>query len=175
VAALVALVAIFGYWYWRSPESTKIRAGMTAPDLELQSATGKGRLRLSSLRGRPVLLVFFMSSCHICDKDVPKIDRLFREYRSEGLMVVGVSVDANYADRQRFLLEKHVTFAVVQDPYGDAVYEAYGSRKMPEAYLIDAEGRVDRVYLGAVDWLGDEVRDRIRNLLPRSAPTAPTR
>ena len=49
--------------------------------------------------------------------------------------------------------------------------EAYGSWKMPEAYLIDATGRVDSVYLGSVNWRSPEIRERIRKLL--AAASAP--
>jgi len=166
VAAIVALAVVVGYWYFRSPDSTHIKAGMQAPDLELPSGDGGGKARLSSFRGRPVLLVMFMSSCHICQAEMPQIERVHREFAREGLQVLGVSVDTDEAARERFLRDHGITFGILQDPNGVAVGQAYGSYKMPEAYLIDANGRVDAVYPGSVDWRSHEVRDRIRRLLP---------
>jgi len=167
-AAVVALAVIVGYWYLRSPESTVIKAGMQAPDLELPSGDAGGKARLSSFRGRPVLLVMFMSSCHICQAEMPQVERVHREFRNQGLIVLGVSVDADPAARERFLRDHGITFGILQDPDGVAVRQAYGSYKMPEAYLIDATGWVEAVYPGSVNWRSHEVRDRIRKLLPES-------
>jgi peroxiredoxin len=96
------------------------------------------------------------------------VDRLHREFWRKGLVVLGVSVDNDYAARERFLREKQITFGILQDPNGEAVRQAYGSYKMPEAYLIDAQGKVDHVYLGSVKWRAPEVRERIEKLLPPS-------
>lgn len=165
-AAILALAVIVGYWYLRAPESTMIKAGMQAPDLELPSGDAGGKARLSQFRGRPVLLVMFMSSCHICQAELPHVERVHREFRMQGLVVLGVSVDADPIARERFLRDSGITFGILQDPDGVAVRQAYGSYQMPEAYLIDASGRVDEVYLGTVNWRSHAVRDRIRKLLP---------
>lgn len=177
IAASVALAVILGYWYLRSPESTMIKAGMQAPDLELPSGDAGGKARLSSFRGRPVLLVMFMSNCELCQTEMLQVERVHREFRTQGLIVLGVSVDADSAAREQFLRDHGITFGILQDPDAVAVRQAYGSYKMPEAYLIDATGRVNAVYPGAVDWRSHEVRDRIRKLLPeplRKRASAPS-
>ena len=166
VAAAVALLLVLGFWYFRSPETTMIKAGMAAPDLELTSGSLGRKGRLSSFRGKPVLLVFFMSSCHICATELPQVERLHRELRTRGLVVLGVSVDPDYAAREKFVRETGITFGILQDPSGEAIRQAYGSYKMPEAYLIDPLGKVAAVYVGSVSWRGPEVRERIEKLLP---------
>ena len=168
-AAAIGILIIVGYWYLRSPESTKVKAGMMAPDLELPANVYGTKARLSSFRGRPVLLVFFMATCELCQAEIPQIERLFREFRTRGFMVLGVSVDADYATRERFVREQQITFPILQDPDGVAVREAYGSYKMPEAYLIDPRGRVDSVYLGQVRQRRIDVRERILKMLSASA------
>lgn len=162
----VALVVVFAYFYFSAPEATKVKVGMRAPELELQSY-GPGTVKLSSFRGRPVLLVFFMSECKICEAEIEEVERVHREFRARGLVVLGVSLDADYAARERFVARHKLTFAVLRDPNGPAVRQAFGSWKMPEAYLIDATGRVAAVWLGSVDWRGGEARRKIRELLPR--------
>jgi peroxiredoxin len=165
VAAVVAIAVMLGFLLFTSPESTKVKVGMMAPELELPSL-GTGTLKLSSFRGKPVLLFFFMADCKLCEKEVPHLELLSRELRLQGLLVVGVSVDRDYTARMAFLKRHNVSFGILLDPNGDAIYQAFGSEKMPEAYLIDAGGKIAAVWLGAVDWSSPEVRAKIRDVLP---------
>ena len=165
VVLVVAAAVVLGYWYSRSPESTQVKVGQLAPELELYSIAANSPTRLSTFRGSPVLLVMFMSGCRICEAEIWDIERLHRKYLQKGLRVIGVSVDPDRATRKAFLERHGITFIVLEDDAGRAVRAAYGSWKMPEAYLIDGQGRVDAVYLGSADWLG-EVRERVEKLLP---------
>jgi peroxiredoxin len=165
VGGLVALGIVFGYLFLTAPEASKVKPGMQAPELELPSR-GQDRVRLSEYRGQPVLLTFFMSHCAICEREVPQIERLHRELASRGLMVLGVAVDGDYAAREGFLRRNGITFGVLYDPHADKMDELFGSRKVPESYLIDAGGRIAAVWLGSVDWRSPEVRRRILGVLP---------
>ena len=168
---LVTLGVVVGFWYFHSPESTKIKVGMQAPDLELSSVGSAGvKTRLSRFRGRPVLLVMYMAGCKSCEKDLYAVERLNREFLQKGLVVLGVAVDADPAKREDFIRRHEITFVVLEDTNGQAAREAYGSWQMPEAYLIDPSGVVDAVYLGSVNWRSPEVRERIERLLPKVPP-----
>ena len=87
-----------------------------------------------------------------------------------GLTVLGVSVDPDKRTAAEFLRRHKTTFTAVLDANGVDVKEAYGSWKFPEAYLLDAEGRVVAVWLGSVKWRSRDVRDLIEGLLPRDEP-----
>jgi peroxiredoxin len=169
IGALTAVAIALGYFWFTAPEATKIKVGMQAPELELPSVN-PGSVKLSSFRGQAVLLAFFMSDCRICEKEIVEIERIHREYRLRGLLVVGVSVDADYAATRRFLTERQLTFGLLRDPNGEKILEAFGSYKMPEAYLIDAKGIVRAVWLGSVKWRSPEVRAQIEDVLPAPAP-----
>ena len=172
-AAVVGVAVVVGFWWLRSPEATKIKVGHQAPDLELRSLGASEKTRLSSFRGRPVLLVMFLSNCHLCDAEMPEIERLNRRLLPRGLLVIGVSADEDRAALQRFVQRHQVTFPVLEDPGGHALREAWGSWKLPEAYLIDASGKVAAVWLGSVNWSGDGVRDAIVKVLPPRKPGSP--
>jgi cytochrome c biogenesis protein CcmG, thiol:disulfide interchange protein DsbE len=169
VGVLTAVAVALGYFWLTAPEVTKIKVGMQAPELELPSVN-PGSVKLSSFRGQAVLLAFFMSDCKICQKEVVEIERIHREYRLKGLLVVGVSVDADYAATRRFLAERQLTFGLLRDPNGEKIFAAYGSYKMPEAYLIDPQGIVRGVFLGSVAWRSPEVRRQIEDVLPAPSP-----
>lgn len=173
VAVAVALAVVVGFWWLRSPESTLVKVGHRAPDLELTSLGATGKTRLSSFRGRPVLLVMFMSGCHLCDEEMPQIERLHRRLLPRGLAVIGVSADTDRAALARFVDRHQMTFPVLQDPGGPALRHAYGSWKLPEAYLIDATGTVAATWLGSVQWSAPEVQEAIQRLLPPKKPGNP--
>ncbi len=165
LGALVAVGLALGYFWLLAPESSKVKVGVQAPDLDLPSV-GPGRVKLSSFKGQAILLVFFMSDCHICQTEILEIERIHREYRLRNLLVVGVSVDADYTATQRFINERSLSFGLLRDPHGEQIGKQYGSYKMPEAYLIDAQGVVRAVWLGSVKWRSPEVRREIEALLP---------
>jgi len=173
LAVVVTVGVVVGFWWFRSPEATLVKVGHQAPDLELPSLGATSKTRLSSFRGRPALLVMFLSNCHLCDEEMPEIERLHSEMLPRGLMVIGVSADTDRAALERFVQKHQVTFPVLQDPGGPALRQAYGSWKLPEAYLIDSSGKVAAVWLGSVAWRGPDVRDKIVSLLPPRRPGSP--
>ena len=63
-----------------------------APDFELETLDGE-RLRLSDLRGRPVVINFWASWCSPCRREVPALIRAQRENADSGLVVIGVNIE----------------------------------------------------------------------------------
>jgi len=171
----VTLAVVIGFWWLRSPEATRIKAGDPVPALELTAFGGQSeqKAKLAAYRGWPVMLVMFLSDCHICDAEMPEIERLHREFLRKGLVVIGVGVDPDPNALRSFVRRHGLTFIVLEDQSGAGVKAAFGSRKFPEAYLIDAQGRVDSVYLGSVNWRSGDLRERIRRLLPEKLRDVP--
>ena len=170
LGAVLVGILIVGYAYLRAPEATLVKVGEMAPALELPSIGETVPTKLSSFRGRPVLLVMFLSGCRICESQAPALERVYREYYRRGLVVLGVSVDAERTTTKAFIERHSITFFVLEDPNGRAVREAYGSWRMPEAYLIDASGKLDAIYLGATNLRAPELRERLERLLPWPKP-----
>jgi peroxiredoxin len=166
VAVAVVAGVVIGYWWLRAPETTLVKVGHQAPDLELPSLGAQGKTRLSSFRGRPLLLVMFLSNCELCEAEVPAIERLHRRMLPRGLLVIGVSADQDRASLEAFVGRHQVTFPVLEDPGGLALRQAYGTWQLPEAYLIDASGKVAAVWLGSVKWSGQDVQDALSEVLP---------
>jgi len=173
VVLVVALASMLGYGLLRSTEVPKIDVGQIAPDLRLPFPGSSARLSLQKFRGDPVLLVMFLAGCHICEREIEEVEAIHRTYGPQGLTVIGVSVDPDDATRRAFIRRHKLSFLVLSDDNGVAVREAYGSWRFPEAYLLDAEGRVAAVYLGSVKWRSGTVRAKIRSLLPRHTTPLP--
>ena len=121
-----------------------------APDFSLPGTYG-GRFDLDSYRGRPVLLVFWTTSCPICQRELPLLSQLEPSFRSRGVSLLAINVDGgNVPD---YLSTNRVTLTSLSDSEGTAA-RAYHVSGVPKLVLIDREGRIQRSSSG---WAGERV------------------
>lgn len=165
----VAAAAVVGLWWFQAPDATRVKVGQPAPPLQLTSLGATTATRLGQFRGRPILLTMFASRCPLCEEELPRIERLHREFFKRGLVVLGVATDAHAAELERFVKRYELTFFVLRDPNGAALRELFGTSKLPETYLIDRDGIVQAVYQGRVREKRDELRESIERLLAQAA------
>jgi peroxiredoxin len=161
----VMVAAVIGYWWLQSPPATKIKVGVRVPELQLPTLGATSHTRLSQFRGRPTLLTMFTTRCPRCDEELPRIERLHREFLKRGLVVLGVGTEANPLELAGLVKRHTLTFFVMHDPDGVAIREAFGTRRLPETYLIDRDGIVRAIYLGDVVGKIVELREQIEALL----------
>jgi cytochrome c biogenesis protein CcmG/thiol:disulfide interchange protein DsbE len=164
VALLFALLA----WSLVSDEADALRPGAVAPDFTLERLDDEGELTLSSLRGRAVVLNFWASWCIPCKEEAPVLERLWREHRDHGLVVVGLDAKDFRRDARAFAERFELTFPLVFDGPGDTT-SPYGVTGFPETFVIDREGRVVEVFVGAVD--GEEDQRRLRRAIDEALET----
>jgi thiol-disulfide isomerase/thioredoxin len=125
----------------RSP-STDV--GRAAPDFVLETPDG-GRLRLSDLRGRPLLVNFWASWCTPCRKEMPEIVSAYGAWHAGGLEVVAVDLQENEGEVRRFADDFGMTFPIVIDRtggVGDAWRIGGPTQGIPSSYFVDADGIV---------------------------------
>ena len=120
-----------------------------AKDVVLTRLDGK-RERMSTHRGDVVLLHFWAIWCRPCVKEMPTLDRLYRQFQSESFSVVAVNLDARKKDVRRFLHQKDLRMPVYLDPGRTIYQQIFGSPELlPRSLLIDKTGRIVRSYAGA--------------------------
>ena len=140
---LILAVLVFGLAACGAPAGSR-----QAPDLVLPDLAGK-TVSLASFRGKPVLVNFWATWCDTCRAEMPDIEQLFRR-SGERFSVIGVSMDENaYTAVPPFLKEHDITFPILVADR--KVSNSYAVRGLPTAYLIDAEGRIARRWVGALD------------------------
>lgn len=139
-------------------------AGDQAPDITGLALSG-APVQLSELRGRVVLVDFWATWCAPCRRSLPHHDKLQRRYADQGLVVLAVSIDDDRTNVTEFVRRLGLSMMVVHD-LAKLFVERYEPPKMPTAYLIDARGVIQSVYVGYSD--GDEARIEadLRRLLP---------
>ena len=127
--------------------------GAPAADFELKTAGGE-KVRLSSLKGKVVLLDFWASWCEPCTKELPLLAALARRMRPRGVEILAVNIDEKRENADDFLRSHKVDLPVLFDPDGKVAAAKYDPPTMPTSFVIDREGVIRAVNAGFVD--GDE-------------------
>jgi peroxiredoxin len=120
--------------------------GHDAPDFVLTDLQGHS-LKLSDLRGKAVVLNFWATWCPPCKEEIPWFVELQKRYASQGLQVVGVSMDdGDQKDVEKFVAENSINYPVLLGK--EKVADQYGGIEfLPTTFYIDRNGVVmDRVF-----------------------------
>ena len=140
-----------------------VEVGDQAPEFRLTADDGSG-VSLADFRGKFVLLNFWATWCPPCIEEIPSLNLIHERLSDQGLVVLGVSVDEDKDEYDRFLERARVRFPTVRDPER-RVSTLFGTLKYPETYLIDPEGIVIRKYVGPQDWSRPEIFNYLSSLL----------
>jgi thiol-disulfide isomerase/thioredoxin len=121
------------------PEPQK---GSVAPDFSLKSLSDGKDVRLSSLRGRAVLVNFWATWCEPCKIEMPSLVDLQKKYGPQGLQIVGVAMDdADDKEISTFAHKMGVNYLVVRGT--EKVGDLYGGvDRLPMTYYLDRSGKV---------------------------------
>ncbi len=145
-AVLVGAIALF---YFDRDHKNVTGQHPVAPDFTLPEVGGNA-FQLSSLRGKVVLLDFWATWCDPCREEIPRFIELQRKYGSDGLQIVGVSMDDSIDPVRPFAEKFHINYPIVM---GNAkVGELYGGvLGLPIAFIIGRDGRIYRKHIGATN------------------------
>lgn len=126
-----------------------------APDFELPRLGG-GKLRLSSLRGKTVILNFWTKTCRPCLEEMPSIAQLAKSLREHpNIQLLTICTDETLEDARdtlRSVLGGDPPFEVLLDPDSEVVSDKYGTKLYPETWFIDPRGVIRARFDGARDW-----------------------
>jgi cytochrome c-type biogenesis protein len=119
-----------------------------APDVEFEALDGKS-VRLSSLRGRVVLLNFWATWCLPCRAEIPEFNALQRDLESKGLSVVGVSVSPVDTSESIRSFQKDIKQDYTVLRGAEEIGSKFGNGPgLPVTYIIDREGRIRQKFIG---------------------------
>ena len=112
--------------------------GSIAPEFELKDLEGN-LVKLSSFRGKYVLIDFWASWCGPCRKEIPNIKQVYNSFADKGLVVIGVSVDQNEEEWRQAVKEEQVQYLQLSDIEG-ITWKLYNFNGIPFITLISPEG-----------------------------------
>jgi peroxiredoxin len=160
--------------------ATILPAGTQAPDFALNAAPGK-TLRLSELRGRPVILVFYPADWSpVCGDQVALYNEILPEFREYGAELVGISVDSVWC-HAAFAEDRKLRFPLLADfePKG-AVARLYGAYRNQDGtseralFVLDGDGVIRWSYRSpiGVNPGADGILSALESIAGKSAPAA---
>ncbi len=141
VKTFLAVAVLLTATSFTNPSGTP-EAGQKAPEIALPSPDGK-IIKLSSLKGKVVLLDFWASWCGPCRKANPNVVKLYEKYKNQGFTVYSVSLDQSKQKWQQAITkdglswENHVSD--LKFWYSKAA-EDYGIEAIPATFLIGKDG-----------------------------------
>jgi thiol-disulfide isomerase/thioredoxin len=148
VLAIAAVALIVGLRQWAARHVAHLPS-RPAYDFEMQQLNG-APLRLSDFRGKVILLDFWASWCTPCREEIPRLVEWQSQYGGRGLQVIGVTMDENPADAERFSHEFKINYPVVAgsvkltDQFG-------GIFGLPANIVIARDGKIVARHAGLVD------------------------
>jgi len=140
-----------------------------APDFELKSLEGRA-VKLSDFRGKIVVLNFWATWCAPCRVETPWLVDFYRQYKEQGLEVVGVSMDdGNQEHVADFAKEMGINYTILMGNH--AVGDAYGGlRFLPQTFFIGRDGKIIKHSFGIKS--KSDFKDAIKQSLSAPARTS---
>jgi cytochrome c biogenesis protein CcmG, thiol:disulfide interchange protein DsbE len=120
-------------------------------DVRLPSLDAAGRpVALGDLDGKVVVLNFWASWCEPCKAEAPVLERAQQRLRKSGGTVLGVTYKDFEGDSRAFVKDENVTYPNVRDDRLKLAPQ-YGTRQLPETFVIDRSGKVVAMSRGQID------------------------
>ena len=151
---------------------TWLLAPVAAPDFSLPDLTGQLRT-LAALRGKPVLLNFWLTKSANCQEDLKAFNRVYTRWAAQGLQLLTVNVDDS-GDGEKvaaLVRERRFSFPILRGSDDVAgiynilyryLFDRHRDLGLPTSFLIDSRGDIVKIYQGPVNL--DHVEQDFRHI-----------
>lgn len=148
LSALVMSTVLFTH----NTAFAKVKVGQEFPDFTLQKfADPKSSIKLSSLRGKVVIVDFWASWCEPCKVELPILNKINKKFKSKGLEIIGVNEDKELTEANTFLKEFPVQMTLLTDGQKAEVLNKLEVAGLPVTYVLDKKGKVTKIHKGFKD------------------------
>jgi peroxiredoxin len=135
-----------------APTPTRVTGtgiGQQAPELSLPDLQGQ-TVELSDYRGQVVLLNFWATWCGPCRLEVPGLVAVYERLKERGFTVVAVNLGEPREQVEAFAGSNAMSFPILLDQSASS-QRLYPTRGIPTSLLLDREGVVRQVVVGAMN------------------------
>lgn len=166
--ALLGIVVLITIFFglekkWRQEDRVQTIPPRPAPDFTLQDILSGADVRLSSFRGRVVVINLWATWCPFCLGELADMARTQKEF-GEKAVFIAVNRAEPLEKITKYIREAHLegTLMFLQDP-SDFVYQSLGGFSMPETVFVDRDGMMRDRRRGPMNL--EEMRRRVENIL----------
>ena len=144
VGLVIAFVGVLALALFRTNESSPTSG--PAPDFELtlfdgyEGNVGKSAIKLSDLKGKPVVVNFWASWCVPCAQEAPDLEAVYQKYKDQ-VVFLGVDWTDIEGDARNYLQRFGITYANGPD-LQTKIGPRYRITGVPETYVVDQDGNV---------------------------------
>lgn len=171
LVCIISIVAVVIFLQWKDSffhpsNNSRPKPGFPAPTFTFPGLDGKN-VSLADYKGKVVFLNIWATWCPPCREEMPSMEKLHEQLKDEDFEILAVSIDASGSkDIAPFMKQHQLTFPVLLDTAG-TIQKLYGTTGVPESFIIDKTGSIEKVIIGPIDWSTPEVVGYFRNLLQR--------
>ena len=159
---LFILFAAAVLWLWFSPSGLS-----KAPNIKFAITDGT-TIDLQQLRGKPVLVTFWATSCIGCVREMPHLMALYEELSNCGFEIIGIAMPYDPPNQVvNMIAERNILYPIAIDIEGDAVLAFGDVLVTPTSFLIAPDGTIAKHTIGEMDM--NELRKTIISMLSKES------
>lgn len=160
VAASVLLFASFS-----CNRKHSVGVGLQAPDLDIRDEVGGRKLTSEDLKNKVVFVNFWASWCPPCKEEMPSIESLYKDMAgNDKFQMITILYKDPLQDGTNYMKQNGYTFPVYSDNNGVTAGN-FGVTGVPETYVIDKKGILQKRVIGPAEWNSPEAKNFINSLL----------
>lgn len=141
-----------------------VKINAPAPDFTLTDLHGN-KVSLSNYRGKVVILNFWSTTCGPCLAEIPSLINLQREFKGQGVVVLGIALDSSEEPVQESVAKLRIEYTNLMDSNKDVYFDSYGLFGQPISIIVDRKGVVREKIVGGIEWTSPQVKSKLQSYL----------
>ena len=169
LSVIVVAIAATGFIRAKQDKGSKggdipvgLNVGERAPEIALNDPNDK-LIKLSSLKGKVVLIDFWASWCMPCRMENPNVVSAYNQFKGKNFTILGVSLDKDKSDWLQAIADDQLHWNQVSDLkfWNSKAVEVFKFDGIPYNILIDPAGKVI-----AESLRGEELESKLKEVIP---------